>query len=185
MVPRTVTLEASMAQAGRADPRRRPDNLVPVAAAGAGLLRRRRRTRRPREGGGGGRSRWWRRWWRRELRLTVRGLGRLVRGGRRDAAGTDHSTAGVGDPHQPDLLNSPGPDTATNQSLNAEFVRLKNTSRTAQQLRGWRISDLDGHAYRLGALRLRPGASVTVHSGHGRDTSHTVEFAETTGGWDP
>ena len=36
MVPRRVTLEASMAQAGRADPRWRPDNLVPVAAAGAG-----------------------------------------------------------------------------------------------------------------------------------------------------
>ena len=66
--------------------------------------------------------------------------------------------------------NSPGPDTATNQSLNAEFVRLKNTSRTVRQLRGWRISDSDGHAYRFGALRLRPGASVTVHSGRGRDT---------------
>ena len=49
-------------------------------------------------------------------------------------------------------------------------MRLKNTSRTAQQLRGWRISDLDGHAYRFGPLRLRPGASVTVHSGRGRDT---------------
>ena len=66
--------------------------------------------------------------------------------------------------------DSPGPDRATNQSLNAEFVRLKNTSRTAQQLRGWRISDLDGHVYRFGPLRLRPGASVTVHSGRGRDT---------------
>jgi hypothetical protein len=66
--------------------------------------------------------------------------------------------------------NPSGPDTATNQSLNAEFVRLKNTSRTTRQLRGWRISDSDGHAYRFGALRLRPGGSVTVHSGRGRDT---------------
>lgn len=66
--------------------------------------------------------------------------------------------------------NSPGPDRATNQSLNAEFVRLKNTSRTAQQLRGWTISDSDGHVYRFRALRLRPGASVTVHTGRGHDT---------------
>ena len=79
--------------------------------------------------------------------------------------------------------NSPGPDTATNQSLNAEFVRLKNTSRTAQR-RGWRISDLDGHAYRFGALRLRPGASVTVHSGHGRDTPEDCYWSRRGYVWD-
>jgi hypothetical protein len=39
-----------------------------------------------------------------------------------------------------------------------------------RQLRGWRISDSDGHVYRFGPLRLRPGRSVTVHSGRGRDT---------------
>ena len=66
--------------------------------------------------------------------------------------------------------DSPGSDRATNRSLNAEFVRLKNTSRTTRQLRGWRISDSDGHVYRFAMLRLRPGASVTVHSGRGRDT---------------
>jgi hypothetical protein len=66
--------------------------------------------------------------------------------------------------------NSPGPDTATNESLNAEFVRIKNTSRTVRQLRGWSISDSDGHAYRFGRLRLRAGGSITVHSGRGRDT---------------
>jgi Lamin Tail Domain len=66
--------------------------------------------------------------------------------------------------------DSPGPDTATNKSLNAEFVRLTNTSRTAAQLRGWTISDSNGHVYRFGRLRLRPGGSVTVHSGRGRDT---------------
>jgi Lamin Tail Domain len=58
---------------------------------------------------------------------------------------------------------------ATNKSRNAEFVRLPNTSRTAGQLRGWTISDSNGHVYRFGRLRLRPGGSVTVHSGRGRD----------------
>jgi hypothetical protein len=66
--------------------------------------------------------------------------------------------------------NSPGPDTATDKSLNAEFVRLKNTSRTVWQLRGWSISDTAGHVYRFGGLRLRPGGSVTIHTGRGRDT---------------
>lgn len=61
--------------------------------------------------------------------------------------------------------NSPGPDTATNKSLSAEVVRLKNVSRTVQELRGWTISDSDGHVYRFGRLRLRPGESVTIHTG--------------------
>jgi hypothetical protein len=68
--------------------------------------------------------------------------------------------------------NSPGPDTGTNKSLNAEFVRLRNTSRTATQLRGWSIHDADGHVYRFGRLALRPGATVTVHSGRGRNTAN-------------
>jgi Lamin Tail Domain/Glycine rich protein len=66
--------------------------------------------------------------------------------------------------------NSPGPDTGSNKSLNAEFVRLTNTSGTVQQLRGWTISDSEGHVYRFGPLGLQPGQSVTVHTGHGRDT---------------
>jgi hypothetical protein len=67
--------------------------------------------------------------------------------------------------------NSPGPDTGSNKSLNAEWVRLRNTGRTTRQLRGWSISDADGHVYRFGSLALRPGAAVTVHTGRGRDTA--------------
>jgi hypothetical protein len=46
---------------------------------------------------------------------------------------------------------------------------LTNTSRTVQQLVGWTISGSDGHVYRFGPLALRPGASVTVHSGRRHD----------------
>ena len=66
--------------------------------------------------------------------------------------------------------NPPGPDTATNASLNAEWIRLKNVGPTSRHVRGWRITDADGNVYRFGRLALRSGASVTVHSGHGRDT---------------
>jgi Lamin Tail Domain len=67
--------------------------------------------------------------------------------------------------------NSPGPDTGSKQSLNAESIRLTNRGRSVRQLRGWRITDADGHAYRFGRLRLRPRGSVTVHTGPGRDTA--------------
>jgi Lamin Tail Domain len=67
--------------------------------------------------------------------------------------------------------NSPSPDTGSNQSLNAEWIRLRNTSQTTEQLRGWSISNADGHTYRFGGLALRPGAPVTVHSGRGRDSA--------------
>ena len=67
--------------------------------------------------------------------------------------------------------NSPGPDTRSNKSLNAELIRVRNTGRSTQQLRGWWISDADGHTYRFWRLALRPGASVTVNSGRGRDTA--------------
>jgi len=61
-------------------------------------------------------------------------------------------------------------DTGTNRSLNGEWIRLRNVGRSARQLRGWSVSDGDGHVYRFGRLELRAGASVTVHSGRGRDT---------------
>ena len=67
--------------------------------------------------------------------------------------------------------NPPGSDTASNSSLNAEWIRLTNKGRIAQQLHGWWITNATGNAYRFGRLTLRPGASVTVHSGHGRDTA--------------
>jgi hypothetical protein len=68
--------------------------------------------------------------------------------------------------------NPPGPDTRSTKSLNAEWIRLRNTGASTRHLRGWSISDADEHVYRFRRLALRPGASVTVHSGPGRDTAH-------------
>ena len=69
------------------------------------------------------------------------------------------------------FYNSPGPDTGSNRSHNGEWIQVRNTGRTSRQLRGWWISDAEGHVYRFGRLALRPGASVTVHTGRGRDTT--------------
>jgi hypothetical protein len=67
--------------------------------------------------------------------------------------------------------DSPGRDTRSNASLNAEWIRLENTGGPARQLRGWTISDAAGHVYRFERFRLRAGRTVTVHTGDGTDTS--------------
>jgi Lamin Tail Domain len=46
--------------------------------------------------------------------------------------------------------DSPGPDRGTNKSLNAEWLRLKNTGRRRSSLRKWTIRNAAGHLYRFG-----------------------------------
>ncbi len=52
--------------------------------------------------------------------------------------------------------NSPGTDTGSNSSLNAEFVTLKNTGTTSRDLTGWTVEDLAGHVYTFGRFTLGP-----------------------------
>ena len=67
--------------------------------------------------------------------------------------------------------DSPGKDTRSNASRNAEWVRLKNTGHTARQLRDWRLSDASRHVYRFDRFTLRAGRTVTIHTGNGHDTA--------------
>jgi hypothetical protein len=67
-------------------------------------------------------------------------------------------------------FDSPGADTGSNSSLNAEWIRLKNTGSTGRYLTGWTIRDTSGHVYRFGTYRLRAGYTVTVHTGSGTNT---------------
>ena len=66
--------------------------------------------------------------------------------------------------------DSPGSDRGSNPSLNAEWVVIKNFGNRARQLRGWTLRDKAGHVYRFGTFRLRPGRSVKVHTGSGRNS---------------
>jgi hypothetical protein len=75
-------------------------------------------------------------------------------------------------------------NTGANRSLNGEWIRLRNVGRNARQLRGWSVSDADGHVYRFGRLELRSGASVTVHSGRGRDTAGDRYWGRRDDVWD-
>lgn len=68
--------------------------------------------------------------------------------------------------------NSPGSDTGSNTSLNAEYVTVKNTGTSTRNLSGWTIRDRTGYTYRFPTgSTLRPGYSVKIHTGTGPDTS--------------
>lgn len=64
-------------------------------------------------------------------------------------------------------FDSPGSDGGSNSSLNAEWIRLKNTGSSRRSLTGWTIRDAAGHVYRFGRYKLAAGKTVTVHTGRG------------------
>ncbi len=67
--------------------------------------------------------------------------------------------------------DSPGSDDGSKSSLNAEWIRLKNTGTKGRYLTGWTIRDTSSHVYRFGSFKLRAGYSVTVHTGSGSNTA--------------
>ena len=67
--------------------------------------------------------------------------------------------------------DSPGPDTRSNKSLNAEWVRIRNFSSTKKTMSGWTLRDRAGHVYRFNTFALKPGKSVRIHTGKGANTA--------------
>ena len=67
--------------------------------------------------------------------------------------------------------DAPGADTRANSQLNKEYLVLKNTGRKAVRLKNWTLHDAQNHRYRFPAFTLKPGKSVTVHTGKGRNTA--------------
>lgn len=68
-------------------------------------------------------------------------------------------------------FDSPGSDTGSRSSLNAEWFQLKNRCTSAKSLTGWRVIDAAGHVYRFGSYSLRAGGLVKVHTGSGTNTA--------------
>ncbi len=79
--------------------------------------------------------------------------------------------------------NSPGKDSGSNGSLNAEYVVITNGTATAQKLSGWTVRDGHGHRYRFRHFKLGAGGSVTVHTGVGRNSSHDLYWNRKTYVW--
>jgi hypothetical protein len=63
--------------------------------------------------------------------------------------------------------DSPGPDRGGNASLNGEYIELRNTGRTALELRGYRLKDAAAHWYTFPSYRIGAGKTVRVHTGKG------------------
>ncbi|XVU24574.1 lamin tail domain-containing protein [Actinoplanes sp. CA-054009] len=63
--------------------------------------------------------------------------------------------------------DSPGSDTRSNASLNAEWFRLTNSTKKTIQLKNFTVRDAANHVYKFGAYALAPGKSVVVHTGKG------------------
>jgi Lamin Tail Domain len=67
--------------------------------------------------------------------------------------------------------NSPGKDTGSNTSLNAEWVELQNTSGSKISLKGWRLHDAGTkHTYTFGTYTINAHGSVRIHTGKGSNT---------------
>jgi hypothetical protein len=66
--------------------------------------------------------------------------------------------------------NSPGPDTGSNSSLNAEWVRLYNTSSSKISLTNWTLRDAAGHVFVFHRYSLGGHRYVKIHTGHGTGT---------------
>lgn len=72
-------------------------------------------------------------------------------------------------------FDSPGSDTGSNLSLNAEYVTIKNFGAHARTLSGWTLRDRGGiHVFHFPRFRLAAGAKVRVHTGSGTNTAHNL-----------
>jgi hypothetical protein len=71
--------------------------------------------------------------------------------------------------------DSPGTDTASNTSLNGEYVQIKNTATSAKSLTGWTLRDKANYIYTFGTFTLGAGKTVTVRTGKGTNTS-TIRY---------
>lgn len=67
--------------------------------------------------------------------------------------------------------NSPGSDTRSNASLNAEYVVLKNTDSIKHSIKSWTLRDKSGHVYTFPSFTLGARKYVTIHTGRGTNTS--------------
>ncbi|MET7808681.1 lamin tail domain-containing protein [Micromonospora chersina] len=71
--------------------------------------------------------------------------------------------------------NSPGSDTGSNTSLNAEYVQLTNKRSTSINLKYWTLRDKANHVYKFTTnWYLKAGASVVIHTGKGTNTSSNL-----------
>ncbi|KUJ68113.1 hypothetical protein ACZ90_21755 [Streptomyces albus subsp. albus] len=79
--------------------------------------------------------------------------------------------------------DSPGRDTRSNASLNAEWVNIHNNSRSVIQLKGYKLRDDTGYTYTFGSYKIGAGKTVKVRTGRGSDAAGVVYWGRTNYVW--
>ncbi len=75
--------------------------------------------------------------------------------------------------------DSPGDDTASNSSLNKEWIKVTNRSSAKKTLTGWTVRDPQGHVFKFPDFKLGAGKTVTIHTGKGTDTKTDLFWRQT------
>ena len=75
--------------------------------------------------------------------------------------------------------NSPGSDTGSNTSLNAEYVTLLNTTTSARTITGWTVRDKAGYVYKFPTTTIAAKSAVTLRTGKGTNNSTTRYWQRT------
>jgi len=70
--------------------------------------------------------------------------------------------------------DSPGKDTRTNTSLNAEYVDIHNNGKAKLQLKGYKLKDDTGYTYTFPSFTVAAGKTVRVHTGKGKNSGTHV-----------
>ncbi|WP_256862384.1 lamin tail domain-containing protein [Microbispora sp. GKU 823] len=69
--------------------------------------------------------------------------------------------------------DSPGTDTRSNSSLNAEYVWIKNTSRKTVTVTGWTLADASRHRYTFPTFSIPARKTITIRTGSGKSGTST------------
>ena len=77
-------------------------------------------------------------------------------------------------------FNPSGSDTHSNRQINREWAKITNHGQRTRTLTGWRVRDRAGHVFRFPSFRLGSGATVTLHTGKGRDGARNLYWGQ---GW--
>ncbi|THA78033.1 lamin tail domain-containing protein [Streptomyces sp. A0642] len=70
--------------------------------------------------------------------------------------------------------DSPGKDTRSNTSLNAEWVEIHNNTRAKVQLKGYKLKDNTGYTYTFPSYSIGVGKTVRVHTGKAKNSAGHV-----------
>ncbi|AGZ43246.1 lamin tail domain-containing protein [Actinoplanes friuliensis] len=70
--------------------------------------------------------------------------------------------------------NSPGSDTRSNASLNAEYVKITSKFGRTVDLKGYTLRDNSSHVYTFGSVKVKGHESVWVRTGKGTNTPYTL-----------